>query len=433
MSITGPIMAASSIAGAAISGHAAGHAADTQAAASEQAAQLQHEDAQQALGFNEQQYLNALRLGEPYYGTGTQALGSLAYLMGLTPQQPNMGVFSNPFSMTNPSGFGTGFGATPNPFATPEAQLTVPNPNAPVPMNAESTMVRDLNGNPVSMPTPGAGFDASRFSRIRPEMMVADGGSGLDFNQIPDAGGNGGPMMQPFPGANPNSGGGANLLPGNDGGIETVLPNVGGLPQGFLTQPFDEKFQAPTDITEQNDPGFQARLKYGADLLQQSAAAKGNLLSGGFARELSDYGQQTASEEYGNVYNRAHQSYIDRYNIFKQNQNDIYNRFASLAGLGQTSAGTLANEGIATGNTIGNTLLTSGAQIGQQLNNAAAARASGYIGGANALSGGLSSISNLGMLYALLNQGGGGGNPFAGASASASGAFDTGLPGSILF
>jgi hypothetical protein len=106
-------------------------------------------------------------------------------------------------------------------------------------------------------------------------------------------------------------------------------------------QGFGEKFNAPTNVTEQNDPGFQFRLQQGTDAIQRSAAAKGNLLTGGTAKDLTDYAQNSASNEYGNVYNRALGEYQQRYNIFQQHQADQYNRLASIAGLGQTAVGQL--------------------------------------------------------------------------------------------
>jgi hypothetical protein len=61
------------------------------------AANLQHQDAQSALDFNKLQYGNTLALGAPYYNSGVSALSRLNYLMGLT---PNQGL---PAGVTNPN------------------------------------------------------------------------------------------------------------------------------------------------------------------------------------------------------------------------------------------------------------------------------------------------------------------------------------------
>lgn len=64
------------------------------------------------------------------------------------------------------------------------------------------------------------------------------------------------------------------------------------------------RFRPPTARDMQRDPGYQFRLQQGQQALERSAAARGGLLSGGFARNLTDYSQGMASQEYGNVYQR---------------------------------------------------------------------------------------------------------------------------------
>ena len=177
-------------------------------------------------------------------------------------------------------------------------------------------------------------------------------------------------------------------------------PNVG---FGSLLSPFSEQFSAPTGVTEQNDPGYQFRLKQGMDALQNSAAARGGLLSGGTGRALNDYAQNSASNEYSNVYNRAMQEYLNRYNIFTGNQTNQFNKLADIAGLGQTSAGQLSTAGLQTGNEVGNTLLGTAGQMGNDLNLAGGARASGYVGAANAASGALSNLGNLYYMSQLMH------------------------------
>lgn len=188
-----------------------------------------------------------------------------------------------------------------------------------------------------------------------------------------------------------------------------VNPNLGAF--GSLNQGWDQTFQAPTNVTEQNDPGYQFRLQQGQQALERSAAAKGNLLTGGTAKDLTDYAQGAASNEYQNVYNRALEGYQTNYNTFANNQANQYNRLASMAGLGQTTAQNLGSLGQSAAGNVSNISLTAGNQIGQNINNAGAARASGYVGSANALGQGLSGIGNGLSSYLMLSQlmGGGGG------------------------
>jgi hypothetical protein len=169
-----------------------------------------------------------------------------------------------------------------------------------------------------------------------------------------------------------------------------------------LLQGWNTPFVPPTGATEQNDPGYQFRLNQGLQALQNSAAAGGGLLSGNTLQGIENYAQNYASNEYGNVYNRALGQYQQNYNIFEQNQANQYNRLASLAGLGQTAAGQLNSAGANAAGNVGSILLGSGQQIGQSMQNAGSAMASGYAGLGNALSGGLSNLGQLGMLQLLL-------------------------------
>lgn len=173
---------------------------------------------------------------------------------------------------------------------------------------------------------------------------------------------------------------------------------------GSLLTPWTEQFQAPTDVTEQNDPGYQFRLKQGMDALQNSAAAKGGLLTSGTAKNLTNYAQDYASNEYNNVYGRSMQEYLNKYNIFKQNQSDIYNRLAGISGTGQTAANTLGQLGQSTAGNVTNILGNMGSQVGQSLIDAGTARASGYGNWGNTISGLGSNLTQLFLLDALNNQ-----------------------------
>lgn len=105
-----------------------------------------------------------------------------------------------------------------------------------------------------------------------------------------------------------------------------------------LAQPWTTPFNAPDNLTEQNDPGFQARMKMGTDALERSAASKGTLLTGGMMKDLNKFAQDYASNEYGNVYNRALGQYQQAYGIFNNNQGNLFNRLGSLANIGENAA-----------------------------------------------------------------------------------------------
>lgn len=129
------------------------------------------------------------------------------------------------------------------------------------------------------------------------------------------------------------------------------------------------------DVMGYMDPSYQFRLSEGLKAMQRTAAARGGLLSGGALKEAQRYGQGLASTEYGNA----------------------FNRLASLAGVGQTAT-----------NQLGSAAGTYGSNVGNLMTSGAASRASGYVGGANALTGGLGQYlnytQNQNLMNALLNR-----------------------------
>ena len=143
------------------------------------------------------------------------------------------------------------------------------------------------------------------------------------------------------------------------------------------------------------DPGYGFRLAEGQKALDRQAAARGGLISGAALRGAQRYGQEMGSQEYTNAFNR-----------YQTERQARLNPLQSLAGMAQTSVGQLGQAGQAMASGVG--------EAGMQ---AANARASGYIGGANALSQGLTGYLNYSQgqqRNALLNQAIGGGNRFTG-------------------
>lgn len=122
----------------------------------------------------------------------------------------------------------------------------------------------------------------------------------------------------------------------------------------------------------QADPGYAFRLSEGQKALERSAAARGNLLSGGTGKALTRYGQEMGSQEYMNAFNR-----------YQTERSARLNPLQSLANVGQTSTQQLTNQA----GQFGSNLAESIGAAGQ-------ARASGYMGTANALTGGLNQYLN---------------------------------------
>lgn len=124
------------------------------------------------------------------------------------------------------------------------------------------------------------------------------------------------------------------------------------------------------DVMGMMDPSYNFRLGEGMKALDRQAAARGGLISGGALKAAQRYGQDYASTEFGNA----------------------YNRLAGLAGIGQTSA-----------NNMGNAAGNFGVNAGNNMMAGANARASGYVGGANALTGGMSNAANIYQNNQMMN------------------------------
>ncbi len=68
-------------------------------------------------------------------------------------------------------------------------------------------------------------------------------------------------------------------------------------------------FAAPSQADAENEPGYKFARDQGAGALQNSAAARGVLRSGGTLKDILEYGNKFAEQNYGNVYNRAANTY----------------------------------------------------------------------------------------------------------------------------
>jgi hypothetical protein len=93
----------------------------------------------------------------------------------------------------------------------------------------------------------------------------------------------------------------------------------------------------------QADPGYGFRMSEGMKALEGSAAARGGLLSGNTLRGIQRYGQDMASQEYQNAFNR--------YGIERERR---LAPLQSLAGVGQTTSQQLGEAGTGFANTMGN-------------------------------------------------------------------------------
>lgn len=126
-----------------------------------------------------------------------------------------------------------------------------------------------------------------------------------------------------------------------------------------------------------DDPSYKFRLQQGQDSIQSGAAAQGGLLSGATQKALLNYGQEAASQEYGNAYNR-----------FNADQTNQYNRLANLVGVGQNAAAQTGNAGLQTGQAIANNTMAG-----------ANASAAGTIASSNAWANAGQQLGTMGAAY----------------------------------
>lgn len=128
-----------------------------------------------------------------------------------------------------------------------------------------------------------------------------------------------------------------------------------------------------------DDPSYQFRLQQGQDSIQSGAAAQGGLLSGATQKALLNYGQDAASQEFGNAYNR-----------FNADQTNQYNRLSNLVGLGQNAAAQQGNAGMQTAQAVANnTMAGANAQAAGTIaaGNRTANNFSSLVGAAGAIGG----------------------------------------------
>ncbi len=83
-------------------------------------------------------------------------------------------------------------------------------------------------------------------------------------------------------------------------------------------------WQAPSIDQALNDPGYQFRTQEGQRQLQNWAGARGTLNDSSTAKALQDYGQQSASQEYQNVWNRDFGAWQGQNAADLQNYNTNY-------------------------------------------------------------------------------------------------------------
>jgi hypothetical protein len=122
----------------------------------------------------------------------------------------------------------------------------------------------------------------------------------------------------------------------------------------------------------QADPGYAFRLSEGMKALDASAAARGGLLSGNTLRGAVKYGQDAASEEYTNAFNR-----------YQANRRNQLGPLETLFGGAHDSANTLGGAA----SNLGNSLASNSYQLGN-------VQAAGEIARGNAWTGAVGGVTD---------------------------------------
>lgn len=157
------------------------------------------------------------------------------------------------------------------------------------------------------------------------------------------------------------------LNPYRTAGSDALAQLMGKMqPNGFFNQTYQGQ-----DIYD--DPSYQFRVNQGNNAIQGGAAAQGGLLSGATLKALQGYGQDMASQEYQNAYNR-----------FNADQTNQYNRLSNLVGIGQNAAAQTGNAGAQTAQAIANNTMQG-----------ANSQAAGTIAAGNSVANGFGSLLGL--------------------------------------
>lgn len=239
--------------------------------------------------------------------------------------------------------------------------------SAPSPLTGTPFPNQPVNGAPIGSPTPFNGTGGT----VTPNGQTDDASILAWLKSIPG--------IDPSIVSNPQywidkvkeTGG---LSPGNAGywsdrmlhPRDAASGGAGGTsPIGFgqFLQPYTGTFAPPTGT---DDPGFQFALNEGLGAIQRSAAAKGNLLTGGVMKDLTKYATGSALQDYAGAFNRSLQTFGTNYDVFRNNQQDPYARLLATSQLGLNAAAPYAAQ---------QTNLTTGAGNANALNSVNAGNA----------------------------------------------------------
>ena len=183
--------------------------------------------------------------------------------------------------------------------------------------------------------------------------------------------------------------------------LANLMSGFGGLSPVEMQGKFTEEFTGQ-DIYQ--DPSYKFRLEEGLRALRAQQAAGGNRMGSQAMKDITQYAQQAASQEYGSAYDR-----------FMRNREALYNRLAGITSAGQTAATQAGQFGVGGAGTtaeLGSRMASDVSRLGtgaqaaasDYLTSAAAARGAGQVGSTQAIVGGLTGGLSQGMQNYLTMQ-----------------------------
>lgn len=375
-----------SILGGLIGSKGASSAAKTQANAATEAARIQAESADKALALQKQMYEQQVARNQPYVGAGLSAQNRLMSMLGLHADPRYAGSAPTNALYQQPQSAAT---SMPQPaMQTREqlrqqllAQYTTPAiPGDSVNMGIDNGGYVTTGGTPASVDEAALNAAVDQLYGQQQAQQQQWQASQAQMGQ-------------------------AGTTPGED-------PYYGMYANGYQAAPdlMVGNYQDPGDFSMekfQQDPGYAFRMSEGLKALDRTAAARGGLISGGALKAASRYGQDMASQEYQNAFNRYNQNRTYNSGLFNtnrayqtgqynQNRNfntDLYqtNRTNALAPLGSlmSSGQNAANNTGAAGQNYASNASSTYQQAGNAgaagINAAGQSNAAGQMGVANSL------------------------------------------------
>lgn len=156
------------------------------------------------------------------------------------------------------------------------------------------------------------------------------------------------------------------------------------------------QFHAPTLEDARNSPGYEFARQQGNKGILQGAAAAGGNIGGGTLRALDSFGTGLADSTYGNVFNRALDTYKANLTGYGTKLAAQQQEFGQLLAPAQIGSGSTAN--------LNATQATSASSIAQLMQNLGTSAAAGTVGSSNAIAGGIGGATNSLSQSLLLNN-----------------------------